>query len=83
MAVLAGGVEKLRGGEEYGVPNVSDLDAALAYEPELVVDLSDEPVLTPGAVPELASRSLALGLRYLGPDFDSSRHATSRSRCPR
>ena len=46
------------------------LDAALAYEPELVVDLSDEPVLPPERRLELASRSLALGLRYLGPDFD-------------
>jgi len=69
-AVLVGGVEKLRGGEEYGVPLVENLDAALAYEPELVVDLSDEPVLPPERRLELASRSLALGLRYLGPDFD-------------
>jgi cyclic 2,3-diphosphoglycerate synthase len=69
-AVLVGGVEKLRGGEEYGVPLVESLDAALAYEPELVVDLSDEPVLPPQRRLELASRSLALGLRYLGPDFD-------------
>jgi cyclic 2,3-diphosphoglycerate synthetase len=69
-AVLVGGVEKLRGGEEYGVPLLEDLDAALAYEPELVVDLSDEPVLTPERRLQLASRSLALGLRYLGPDFD-------------
>jgi cyclic 2,3-diphosphoglycerate synthase len=69
-AVLVGGVEKLRGGEEYGVPLVENLDAALAYEPELVVDLSDEPVLSPERRLELASRSLALGLRYLGPDFD-------------
>ena len=69
-AVLVGGVEKLRGGEEYGVPLVENLDAALAYEPELVVDLSDEPVLPPQRRLELASRSLALGLRYLGPDFD-------------
>ena len=68
-AVFAGGVEKLRGGEEYGVPLVKTLDAALAYEPGLVVDLSDEPVLPPQKL-ELASRSLALGLRYLGPDFD-------------
>ncbi len=68
--MLVGGVEKLRGGEEYGVPLVDDLPAALAYEPELVVDLSDEPVLTPERRLELASRSLALGLRYLGPDFD-------------
>jgi cyclic 2,3-diphosphoglycerate synthetase len=70
VAVLVGGVEKLRGGEEYGVPLVENLDAALAYEPELVVDLSDEPVLPPERRLELASRSLALGLRYLGPDFD-------------
>jgi cyclic 2,3-diphosphoglycerate synthase len=69
-AVLAGGVEKLRGGEEYCVPLVETLDAALAYQPELVVDLSDEPVLPPERRLELASRSLALGLRYLGPDFD-------------
>jgi cyclic 2,3-diphosphoglycerate synthase len=69
-AVLVGGVEKLRGGEEYGVPLVENLNAALAYEPELVVDLSDEPVLPPERRLELASRSLALGLRYLGPDFD-------------
>jgi cyclic 2,3-diphosphoglycerate synthase len=69
-ALLVGGVEKLRGGEEYGVPLVETLDAALAYEPELVVDLSDEPVLPPDRRLELASRSLALGLRYLGPDFE-------------
>lgn len=69
-AVLVGGVEKLRGGEEYGVPLVDDLEAALGFEPELVVDLSDEPVLSPQRRLELASRSLALGLRYLGPDFD-------------
>ncbi len=69
-AVLVGGVEKLRGGEEYGVPVLEDLDATLAYEPQLVVDLSDEPVLTPERRLLLASRSLALGLRYVGPDFE-------------
>ena len=69
-AVFVGGVEKLRGGEEYGVPIVHDLESALAEEPELVVDLSDEPVLSPERRLALASRSLALGLRYLGPDFD-------------
>lgn len=69
-AVLVGGIEKLRGGEQYGVPLVESLDAALAYEPELVVDLSDEPVLSPERRLELASRSLAIGRRYLGPDFD-------------
>jgi cyclic 2,3-diphosphoglycerate synthetase len=69
-AVLIGGSEKLRGGEEYGLPLVDELDDALAFEPELAVDLSDEPVLTPERRLELASRSLALGLRYLGPDFE-------------
>ena len=69
-ALFAGGVEKLRGGEDYGVPLVESLEAALAYAPDLVVDLSDEPVLPPARRLELASRSLALGLRYLGPDFD-------------
>lgn len=69
-AVLIGGVEKLRGGEEYGVPVVQDLESAMAYEPELVVDLSDEPVLSPERRLALASRALAHGLRYLGPDFE-------------
>jgi cyclic 2,3-diphosphoglycerate synthase len=69
-AMQAGGVEKLRGGEEYGVPLVDDLTTALPYEPELVVDLSDEPVLFPQRRLELASRALALGLHYLGPDFE-------------
>jgi cyclic 2,3-diphosphoglycerate synthetase len=52
------------------VPIVQDLESALAYEPALVVDLSDEPVLSPENRLELVSRSLALGLRYLGPDFE-------------
>lgn len=69
-AVMAGGTEKLRGGDEYGAPLVADLEAALAYEPELVVDLSDEPVLPPERRLLFASRALALGLRYVGPDFD-------------
>jgi cyclic 2,3-diphosphoglycerate synthetase len=68
--LLVGGVEKLRGDDDYGVPLVSDLAAALVHEPHIVVDLSDEPVLTPERRLLLASRALALGLRYLGPDFD-------------
>jgi cyclic 2,3-diphosphoglycerate synthase len=69
-AVLVGGTEKLRGGEDYGVPLAADLEEAVAaYAPELVVDLSDEPVLGPRARLLLASRALALGLRYMGPDF--------------
>ena len=49
-AVLVGGREKLRGREDYGVPLDSDIDAAIArHTPEVVVDLSDEPVLGPVA----------------------------------
>jgi cyclic 2,3-diphosphoglycerate synthetase len=63
-AVLVGGDEKLRGGEEYGVPLVESLDGA-----ELVVDLSDEPVLGPAERMRWASRALAQGLPYIGADF--------------
>jgi cyclic 2,3-diphosphoglycerate synthetase len=63
-AVLVGGDEKLRGGEEYGVPLVESLDGA-----ELVVDLSDEPVLGPAERMRWASRALARGLPYIGADF--------------
>jgi cyclic 2,3-diphosphoglycerate synthase len=67
---LAGGGEKLREGADYGVPVVSSLEAAIAeLEPEIVVDLSDEPVLGPRERLRLASRVLALGLSYVGPDF--------------
>ena len=67
---LAGGAEKLRGGDDYGVPVVDDLEAAIAeLEPEVVVDLSDEPVLGPRERFAVASRVLALGLPYVGADF--------------
>jgi cyclic 2,3-diphosphoglycerate synthetase len=67
---LAGGTEKLRGGDDYGVPVVDELEAAIAeLEPEVVVDLSDEPVLGPRERFRVASRVLALGLPYVGPDF--------------
>jgi cyclic 2,3-diphosphoglycerate synthase len=69
-ALLVGGTEKLRGGEDYGVPVVEDLDAALErFEPEVAVDLSDEPVLGPPERFRLASRILARGIAYEGPDF--------------
>jgi cyclic 2,3-diphosphoglycerate synthetase len=69
-AVLIGGTEKLRGGEDYGVPVVTDFDGALAeHEPELVIDLSDEPVLSPRDRLLLASRALARGAAYEGADF--------------
>jgi cyclic 2,3-diphosphoglycerate synthase len=68
-AYLAGGTEKLRGGEDrtpgaYGVPLVADFDGA-----EIVIDLSDEPVMGPRERFLLASRVLAAGLPYAGADF--------------
>jgi cyclic 2,3-diphosphoglycerate synthase len=65
-ALLVGGTEKLRGDDDYGVPLVGGLDAV---EADLVVDLSDEPVLGPRERLLWASRALALGLPYVGPDF--------------
>ena len=65
-ALFVGGSEKLRGGEEYGVPLVEALDSV---EADLVVDLSDEPVLGPLERLLWASRALALGLPYVGADF--------------
>ena len=69
-AHVVGGTEKLRGDADYGVGVAPDLDAALAeHQPDLVVDLSDEPVLGPRERFRLASRVLAAGLPYVGPDF--------------
>jgi cyclic 2,3-diphosphoglycerate synthetase len=65
-ALLVGGTEKLREGDDYGVPLVDALDAVSA---DLVVDLSDEPVLGPRERMLWASRALALRLPYLGADF--------------
>ena len=65
-ALLVGGTEKLRDGDDYGVPLVDSLEAV---EADLVVDLSDEPVLGPRERMLWASRALALGLPYLGADF--------------
>ncbi len=68
-ALLVGGTEKLRGEDDYGVPLVDALDAVDAVEADLVVDLSDEPVLGPRERMLWASRALALGLPYVGADF--------------
>ena len=66
-ALLVGGTEKLRDGDDgYGVPLVSSLDEVAA---DVVVDLSDEPVLGPRERMLWASRALALGLPYVGADF--------------
>ena len=69
-AHLVGGMEKLRDDSDYGVAVASDLGEALReHRPELVVDLSDEPVLGPRERFRLASRVLAAGLPYVGADF--------------
>jgi cyclic 2,3-diphosphoglycerate synthetase len=69
-AVLMGGTEKIRGGEDYGVPVTAELDEALGtHAPSLVYDLSDEPVLGPRARFRAASRVLARGISYAGADF--------------
>jgi cyclic 2,3-diphosphoglycerate synthase len=69
-AVLIGGQEKLRGGEDYGIPLAADVESAIAgHAPDVVVDLSDEPVLGPTERLALASRVLALGVPYVGADF--------------
>jgi cyclic 2,3-diphosphoglycerate synthase len=63
-AIRVGGTEKLRDGADYGVPLVDDFANA-----EIVVDLSDEPVLGPAERMRWASRALAAGLSYVGADF--------------
>ena len=63
-AIMVGGTEKLREGADYGVPLIDGFGAA-----EVVVDLSDEPVLGPAARMRWASRALAAGLPYIGADF--------------
>jgi cyclic 2,3-diphosphoglycerate synthetase len=67
-AWLAGGTEKLRGSADYGVPLVNEVTDGFAAA-DVVVDLSDEPVLGPRERFLLASRALAAGLRYEGADF--------------
>jgi len=63
-AILVGGTEKLRSDAGYGVPLVEGFGEA-----EIVVDLSDEPVLGPADRFRWASRALAAGIPYLGADF--------------
>lgn len=70
-AVLVGGTEKLRADVDgYGVPLEPTLEEAVArHRPDVVLDLSDEPVLGPLERFALASRALAVGIPYEGPDF--------------
>jgi cyclic 2,3-diphosphoglycerate synthase len=69
--VMLGGAEKLRGGApDYGVPLWNKLaDALVEVDVDIVVDLSDEPVVGPTRRFRLASRALASGVPYVGADF--------------
>ena len=79
-ALFVGGTEKLASGDDppdLGVPVIVLIDepmhallAAIAeHSPEVVLDLSDEPVLGYRERMELASVALAAGVPYVGPDF--------------
>jgi len=69
-AHVLGGTEKLREDDDYGVPLAVTLEDGLTeHGAEVVVDLSDEPVLGPPERLRLASRVLAFGLPYVGADF--------------
>jgi cyclic 2,3-diphosphoglycerate synthetase len=63
-AIMVGGTEKMRGDDDYGVPLIDGFGDA-----DVVVDLSDEPVLGPAERMRWASRALAAGLPYVGADF--------------
>ena len=76
-AAFLGGTEKLKEGTDYGVPLVRAADpisaverALKAYAAEVVVDLSDEPVVGYRERMRIASLTLAAGARYKGSDFD-------------
>lgn len=93
-ALFLGGAEKIRrtGLEEgaeslYGLPVIFDedwsrgLDTAIdRYHPQVVVDLSDEPVVGYVERFRLASKTLAREVGYVGPDFHFS-PATSERLC--
>ena len=85
-ALFLGGFEKIRDDDLeaaaeriYGLPVVFDLDlsrglarAIEMFDPEVVVDLSDEPVLGYEQRFRLISHSLARNVGYVGPDFHFS-----------
>jgi len=91
-ALFLGGTEKITSGslEEdaealYGVPVVFDADRARGvatiigmYRPEVVVDLSDEPVLGYEERFRLISECLARDVGYVGPDFHFSPACSER-----
>ena len=78
-AVFVGGIEKIEPGSlpELGVPTLAAgddraaglRDAIDAWHPELVLDLSDEPVLGYRERMALAAVALTMGVPYAGADF--------------
>jgi cyclic 2,3-diphosphoglycerate synthase len=69
-AVLLGGEEKLRGQPDYGVPLFQSFEEGLAPTgAEVVLDLSDEPVVDARRRFRLAASVLAAGVPYVGADF--------------
>ncbi|MDQ3895701.1 MAG: 2,3-diphosphoglycerate synthetase [Actinomycetota bacterium] len=69
-AVLLGGGEKLAGTMDIGIPVVEGVAAGLArFSPDLVFDLSDEPVVDARTRLRLASQVLLAGIPYQGADF--------------
>src|SRR5918997_1846195 len=76
-AAFLGGTEKIKAGTDYGVPLVTGSDPVSAvrralsgYEVDVVVDLSDEPVIGYRERMKIASLALYAGARYLGSDFE-------------
>jgi len=76
-AAFLGGTEKIKDGTDYGIPLVEDTDpvstvqkALAKYEVDVVVDLSDEPVIGYRERMRIASLALFAGARYLGSDFE-------------
>jgi cyclic 2,3-diphosphoglycerate synthase len=76
-AAFLGGTEKIREGTDYGVPLVEGIDplsavenALAQYEIDVVVDLSDEPVVGYKERMKIASLALNARARYLGSDFE-------------
>jgi cyclic 2,3-diphosphoglycerate synthetase len=76
-AAFLGGTEKLKAGTDYGVPLVKGSDPVSAvewalseYEVDVVVDLSDEPVVGYRERMRIASIVLYAGARYIGSDFE-------------
>ena len=76
-AAFLGGTEKLKENTDFGVPLVTDKDHVSAVERALaehavdvVVDLSDEPVVGYRERMRVASLALSAGARYLGSDFE-------------